>query len=134
MGTKRELGDHAAAQLMHVERAGVDDGIGLRTQRFGQLALAGDRFRQRQAEMAERVAAAGIGIPLDQRLVAGFEKQQSRLDAVFLRSLAPLRQLGQVATAAHIDAHRQALVADRVATQTALTKSGSSSTGRLSEQ
>ena len=58
----RKFSDDPAPQLMHVQRTGIDHRIGFAAQRRDQLALTGNRFGQRQAQLAQRVPAASARV------------------------------------------------------------------------
>ena len=76
-----ERGVDLAAQVVDVERRGVDDEVGARPQVAEQRALAHEAVED-AARALQRVRAAAALEPADQHVVAGLEEQHAQVDAV----------------------------------------------------
>ena len=79
-GAQAEGGDAGGAGSDSGGSSGGDNSMS----RWGgesYLAFERDRIGQREAKVAERMAAAGIGITPQQRVVAGIEEHQFRIQA-----------------------------------------------------
>ena len=101
------LGD-PPPQLAAGQVAGVHHHVGALAQRRQQLALGPDPvddppFRR------QRVAAAGLLVAVEQRLLVGLEEEHRRLQAVGLEVVEHLQQVVEVLAAAHVGDDRGAL-------------------------
>ena len=96
-----------------------------------QLAFARDRLGDRRVAVTERMRAAGFREALDERLVAGVEKEQPSINAVRFQGAQRARQLGERRTAAGVDRDGDALVAG---VGEEVDRRASSVAGRLSTQ
>src|SRR5690348_2897953 len=79
---------------------------------FGeQFALGFDALGQGARIVRERMAAAGLGKALDQRVRLGIEEQHAQVDRSLAQLRDPSRQFLQRWTAAYVHADRNASVA-----------------------
>ncbi len=101
------LGD-PAAQLAAGRAAGVHHHVGAGAQRRQQLALGADPVDDPPLG-GERVAATGLLVAVEQRLLVGLEEEQLRLQPVAAQLLDHLDQLLEVLAAAHVGDDRGAL-------------------------